>query len=215
MTESSFARSPDNRDSLARWLKGAVKEPRKDMKIQNKILMAFAGSLALLLTAGGATAADNGSGDQRGQFSEKDYKFIKQAAMGGMEEVQLGELAQQKGQNQAVKDFGQRMVTDHNKANNELRDLVTRKGATLPSETTHHERSTIDSLQKANGAEFDKEYASAMVKDHKKDLKEFQNAAQNCTDPDLKAFAEKTVSTLQEHLQLAQQMDSSVRSQKQ
>jgi putative membrane protein len=147
----------------------------------------------------------------RGQLSEKDYKFVKEAAQGGMSEVELGNLAKQKGTSQAVKDYGERMVRDHSKANDELKQIASSKSATLPADLTHSERSTMDKLQKASGADFDREYTDAMVKDHRTDVKEFQDAAQNANDPEIKSFAQKTLPTLQEHLRLAEDMQHNER----
>jgi putative membrane protein len=179
------------------------------MKMHKHGLMAAVSGLALLLGTTAVTAADNSS-DQRGQLSAKDYKFIKEAAEGGMAEVQMGEIVKQKANSQTVRSFADRMVTDHTKANNELKELAAKKGATLPADLSHHERSIENRLEKTSGPEFDKKYAADMVKDHKKDLKEFRAAANNSTDPDVKAWAEKTVATLEEHLRLAEQMEAEV-----
>lgn len=151
---------------------------------------------------------------QRGQLSESDYRFLEKAARGGLEEVELGQMAQQKGTSQAVRSFGQRMVTDHTKLNNELKQIASQKGALLPGAMSHHENSTIQHLQNANGADFDKTYAKDMVKDHRKDLKEFQDAAQKLSDPDLRTFAQKAVAKLQEHLGMAENLDTSSKSEK-
>src|SRR5262249_4809633 len=146
--------------------------------------------------------------------SASDYRFLENAARGGMEEVELGQLAQQKGSSQAVRTFGQRMVTDHTKLNNELKQIAAQKGAMIPTALSHHENSTVQHLEKATGANFDKDYAKAMVKDHKADVKEFQDAAKKLDDPDLKAFAQEAVPTLQEHLGMAENMETSVKSEK-
>ena len=151
---------------------------------------------------------------QRGQLSSKDFKFLENSVRGGMEEVELGQLAQQKASNQGVRDFGQQMVTDHNKANDELRALATQKGATLTTQTSHSERSTMSHLQNESGANFDQAYVKDMVKDHKKDVKEFEKAAKDLTDPDLKAWAQKTLPILQQHLQLAENLEATVKGQK-
>ena len=92
------------------------------------------------------------------------------------------------------------MVTDHSKANDELKALAKKKNWTLPAEPDSSTKSTLDSLKSKTGADFDKEYVSEMVDDHEKDVKAFQDKAQNATDPDLKAFAAKTLPTLQKHL---------------
>ena len=177
------------------------------MKI-NKTTMIGSLGLALMLSSGALLAAEEG---QRGQLSSKDYKFASDATIGGMQEVQLGELARQKAGNQSVREFGERMVTDHQKANDELKQIVQKKGALLPTSVSHHETSTLEHLQKLSGAEFDKAYVSDMVRDHKKDVKEFEKASQSLSDPDLKAFAEKTLPTLQEHLRMVQGLEEQVK----
>ena len=190
------------------------------MKRQKMIRIATVTSLVLLLGVPALRAqqsraeAKAEAKGQRGQFSERDFKFVTEVARGGMAEVQLGELAKQKGASQSVRSFGERMVTDHNKANDELKQIVTQKGAALPAELSQHERSSLEKLEKATGKDFDKVYAKDMVRDHKKDVKEFQNAAKDCNDPDLRAFAQKTLPTLQEHLRLAQEMETAVKGEK-
>jgi putative membrane protein len=136
---------------------------------------------------------------------------VTDAKRGGMEEVQLGELAKQKAANPAVREFGERMVTDHQKANEQLKQIVQQKGALVPTSLSHHETSRLDRLQKLSGAEFDKAYISDMVSDHKTDVKEFEKATKNLSDPELKAFAEKTLPTLQEHLRQAQELEAQLK----
>jgi putative membrane protein len=148
---------------------------------------------------------------QRGQLSESDYRFVVKAARGGMEEVELGQIATQKGLNDNVRNFGQRMVTEHSRANDELKQIVGQKGAVLPATLSHGERSTLQDLQGVSGADFDKTYARDMVKDHKKDVKEFDSATKDLSDPDLRAWAQKTLPVLQEHLRMAQDMEASVK----
>jgi len=129
-----------------------------------------------------------------------DSSFVNEAAIGGMSEVELGRLASTKATNPEVKKFGQMMVTDHSKANDELKALATKKGWTLPTEPDSSHKSTLDTLKSKNGADFDKEYVEEMVDDHETDVKAFEDKAKNATDPDLKAFAEKTLPTLRKHL---------------
>ncbi len=182
----------------------------------NRILMGSLTTVASLAVAVAASAqsARSDAQAQRGQFSDKDYRFIEKAAAGGAMEVQMGQLAAQKGASQAVRDFGQRMVTDHSKAAKELKQLVTQKGAMLPAQMSHHEESTMKHLQSLTGADFDKAYSKDMVSDHRKDVKDFQKEAGEVTDPDLRAWAQKTLPVLQQHLQLAQQMETTVKSEK-
>ena len=133
----------------------------------------------------------------------EDKKFFKDAASGGMMEVQLGQLAKDKAQSQEVKDYGSRMVTDHGKANDELKQLAQQKKWTLPTKLERKHKSMVDKLQKVSGAEFDKQYMKGMVMDHNKDVEEFRKATQKVKDPELKAWAEKTLPVLEQHLQMA------------
>jgi putative membrane protein len=136
--------------------------------------------------------------------SAKDSaKFAGNAAQGGMEEVELGRIATQRGGDPSVREFGARMVADHSKANAELKSIAAQKGMQLPADMTSDQKSDVDKLSKMSGAEFDKEYMSAMVKDHEQDTKDFETQSKEGTDAEIKAFAGKTLPTLQQHLQMA------------
>jgi putative membrane protein len=137
-----------------------------------------------------------------------DSKFVKEAAAGGMEEVQLGQLAVQKASNADVKNFGQHMVDDHSKANSQLQQIASQKGVTVPAKLPPSKQKDIDKLSKLNGAAFDRAYMSMMVKDHVKDVSEFQKASKNAKDADVKSFASATLPTLQDHLKMAKDINS-------
>jgi putative membrane protein len=137
------------------------------------------------------------------QSAKDSSKFASAAAEGGMAEVEMGKLALQRAGDPAVKAFGQRMVTDHSQVGAELKSIAGRKQIQLPAEVNSSQKSTMEKLSKLSGAEFDKEYMSAMVKDHEADAKEFQTQATEGTDPDLKGFASKRLPIIQEHLQMA------------
>jgi putative membrane protein len=139
-----------------------------------------------------------------------DQTFVNSAAQGGKAEVTLGQLASQKASNQKVKDFGQRMVTDHGKAGQELTGIAQKKSITPPSSLTSEDQALYQKLQGLSGADFDKTYMEAMVKDHKKDIDEFQREADSGKDPDVKSFASQTLPTLREHLKMAQDAASAV-----
>ena len=111
-------------------------------------------------------------------------------------EVALGNLAAQNSQSDDVKSFGERMVSDHSKANDELKSIASKKGVTLPSKEPTVKWSS------------DKAYIDMMVKDHEKDLAEFQEEAKGGSDPDVKKFAEDTAKVVQEHLDLAKETRS-------
>ncbi|HEY5327810.1 MAG TPA: DUF4142 domain-containing protein [Mucilaginibacter sp.] len=130
-----------------------------------------------------------------------DAKFATNAASGGMAEVALGNLAQQKSANQKIRDFGAMMVNDHSAANAELRDMAKTKNISLPGDVSADAQKKIDELAKKSVKDFDEAYVDAMIDGHKKALKLFQDEAKNGTDADLKAFASKTVAVVQAHLQ--------------
>ena len=133
-----------------------------------------------------------------------DNTFVTKAAEGGLAEVELGKLAVEKASNDQVKQFGQRMVDDHSKANDELKTIAQKKNITLPSEISAKDKGLRDRLAKLSGASFDHAYMAAMLSDHKKDVSEFRVESNSGKDADIKAFAAKTLPTLEEHLKLAQ-----------
>ena len=152
--------------------------------------------LALVIGAmsltGAARAEITPSGDGS-SLSAKDKTFMKKAAKGGMMEVAMGQVAEQKAQSDDVKSFGKRMVTDHSKANDELKSIASKKGVQLPSKE-HSSKWTSD-----------KAYMDMMIKDHEKDLAEFKEEASSGSDPDVKKFADDTAKMVQEHLDLAKE----------
>ena len=144
-------------------------------------------------------APAKGAAKAASKLSAADKTFMMNAAKGGMMEVEWGKLAAQNGQNADVKKFGNRMVTDHSKANSELMALAKEEGVSLPG-------------AKAPGKwKSDKDYMDMMVKDHQADLAEFHKQAQSGTDPDLKAFAAKYSKVVQQHLDLAKQTQSKLK----
>jgi len=150
-----------------------------------------------------------------GAFSQQsigtaDMRFARDAATGGMEEVQLGKLAVQNASSDQVKQFGQKMVDDHSRAGDELMALASKENMTLPTQLTPKEQAMVNRLSNLKGAAFDKAYMRDMVRDHEKDIAAFQTEASSGTDPGLKDFASKTLPTLEEHLRLAKDASNSV-----
>ncbi|MDO1444836.1 DUF4142 domain-containing protein [Rhodocytophaga aerolata] len=137
-------------------------------------------------------------------------QFAKEAASGGMMEVALGELATQKAQAQQVKDFGKQMMADHKKANEKLKSLAAQKKITLPDQMMEKHQQHVTELSKLSGSEFDTHYMSMMVEDHQEDVSKFKQAASSLKDAELKSFASATLPTLQQHLEKAQQINSSL-----
>ena len=142
----------------------------------------------------------------RAELSEKDQQFVKNAAVGGMMEVDLGKLAAEKASMDDVKKFGQQMVDDHSKANGELKQLAQSKGVDLKEseeKATREGQEKSAKLSKFTGPAFDKAYMDDMVEDHEKDVKEFEDASNNAQDKDLKEWVKKTLPTLKHHLKMA------------
>jgi putative membrane protein len=136
---------------------------------------------------------------------EKDLDFATTAAAGGMFEVNLGKLANQKGSNQQVKAFAQSMVADHGAAGQELKKLASTKSIVLPDTLTDDQQKKYSDLAEKSGADFDKAYIDLMVDDHEKDIKEFEKEAEKGHDPELKAWANGKLPTLNHHLEMAKQ----------
>jgi putative membrane protein len=171
-----------------------------------KLLMGVA--QATLFSAMVVAQTQSGGANRMGSM---DNGFVSKAAQGGMGEVELGKLAQQNASDEKVKAFGKRMVDDHTKAGEELSKIASKKGITLPSSLDSQTQATKDRLSKLNGAAFDRAYMADMVKDHKKDVSDFRKESNSGSDPDVKAFAAKTLPTLEDHLKAAESTSSQLK----
>lgn len=149
--------------------------------------------------AGSAAAANTKGAATKGALSVQDSQFVNEAAKGGMMEVAGGKNAAKHGQNADVKQFGNRMVTDHSAANNELKGIASKKGIKLPAAPSAPKWSS------------DKAYMELMVQDHEHDLAAFKTEASKGSDPELKAFASKTSKVIAEHLKLAKQINGKLK----
>jgi putative membrane protein len=148
----------------------------------------------------GAAAADKKSD---GKLSSSDRQFITTAAQDGMAEVELGKLAQEKASSADVKQFAQRMVDDHSKANSELESIASKLGATPPKQVDKKHQDDMKKFQGLTGDKFDREYAQHMVKDHEQAVSLFEKESKKGDSDELKQFASKILPTLQEHLKMA------------
>ncbi|GAB3194370.1 putative membrane protein [Pontibacter aydingkolensis] len=151
-------------------------------------------------------AEDTEMEDQMTHMSD----FMTKAASGGMMEVELGKLAQQKGQMKEVKDFGSMMVKDHEQVNQELRSHASRLNITLPDSMGQDHMDHVKELRNKTGAEFDRAYMDLMVSDHEEDIEAFEDAANNLEDAQLKTFASNTVTKLRQHHERAKQVKDMV-----
>jgi len=194
------------------------------MKKKFPIFLAAAAAGALLLASATAAAqtTDSSSKTSKSSMDSKhsmdstssakgaDAKFAMDAAKGGLMEVEMGRMAADHATNADVKQFAQRMVTDHTKANDELKTIASQKGITLPTSIDASAKAKMDKMSHMSGEAFDKAYMDDMVKDHKKDVAEFRKEANGGKDSDIKGFASKTLPTLEEHLKMAEDAHSKV-----
>lgn len=138
--------------------------------------------------------------------SKQDAEFLVKAYSGGMLEVQLGKLAMAHAAHKGVRDFGVLMMHDHGMGGDTLRSLAMGKQIVLPDSVSNDQKKERDDLMKKHGLEFDRSYIHLMVMDHKEDIEEFEKAAKNANDPDIRALAQRDLTMLQEHLDSAQRL---------
>jgi len=159
----------------------------------------FVALFALVLSFGRFMTAQ----PQRSAGSSPDHRFARNAAAGGMAEVKLGELAQEKASDPSVRAFGRRMAEDHTKTGEQLKQLAQSQNITLPAELEAVDQARYDQLSKLSGPEFDYAYMQMMVQDHEKDVAEFQKEASSGKNTAIKNFAAQTLPTLEDHLREA------------
>lgn len=140
--------------------------------------------------------------------------FMTKAASSNMLEIQSGQLAQEKGQMQEVKDFGQMMVTDHQKASEQMKQLAQQKNIVLPDSMSQEHMDKLQNLRDKTGNEFDQAYMDLMVSSHENTVSLFEDAANNIEDQEVKSFADATLPTLRQHLDRAKQIQNNVNSNK-
>ncbi len=159
-------------------------------------------AIATVAIGGMAFAADTDKASANNSphsLSSADKAFIKEAAKGGMMEVAMGKMAEQNATSPEVKKFGARMVADHGKANSELKSIAAEKKVELPAD------------KEAGKWKSDKEYTSMMVKDHEKDLADFEKEAKDGSDADVKRFADKTSKVIRKHLEMVKDIDGKLK----
>jgi putative membrane protein len=172
------------------------------------LFVIFVAVLALSVGCGKQRASEKSASSEgsttSGQLNSADRDFVMNAAKGGKAEVELGRVASERATNPAVKQFAEKMVTDHTVADNNLQQVAQAKGITLPDEIPDEESRFKQQLTQMNGPEFDREYMQHMVNDHQKDVSEFQREASQAQDPDVKNFAASTLAIIRQHLELAE-----------
>jgi putative membrane protein len=162
------------------------------------VLAGFLATSLCLWLAGASLAED--------RLSQKDKNFLKEAASGGQFEVKLGKIAEEQATSPEVKKFGELMVKDHTALNKLLTDLADSKGLDIPKKMNKKDQEEFEKLSKLNGADFDSRYMKLMVADHVNDVSKFEEMANGASDPDVRAFANKALPVLKDHLQRARQL---------
>jgi len=135
-----------------------------------------------------------------------EKEFMANAARGGMLEVQLGNLAVQKASSNDVKQFAERMAADHSQLGQKLQQLASNLGVSLPQDLKPEQQNVVSRLEKLSGKAFDREFMKEMVSDHTKDVSEFERAASQSTNADIKQFASEALPTLRDHLKMAREI---------
>jgi len=159
------------------------------------------------------TATDTTNKMSTGTMSvdKSTSEFMTKVADVGMTEVKLGQMAQDKGMSQRVKDFGAMMVKDHTAAGDELKSMARQKNVTLPETMSNDHQKKTDDLNKKTGKDFDKAYMKAMVDGHQSTVNDFEKASKDTKDADVKAWVDKTLPTLKMHLDSAKAIHKSLR----
>lgn len=153
--------------------------------------------------------------ENKDKFENKDIQndtdFAVAAADGGMLEVKLGELAVKNANSAQVREFGQQMIADHSKGNEQLKALADQKGISIPTVLSDKCQKKFDDLSQKTGSDFDKAYAELMVKDHKEDIDEFKKESENGKDTEIRAWATQTLPVLEHHLMMAEANEKAVK----
>jgi len=161
--------------------------------------------LAVMLSLG--FLGTSSPADDKNKEAATDEQFVMKASAAGLAEVNLGRIAAERGSSAEVKRFGQHMVEDHTKANKELIELANKKGWKVAAQMERPHQEAAEKLTKLEGADFDRQFMSQMVKDHEEAVDLFSSKGKDARDEELKAFATKTLPTLKEHLKMAKDLD--------
>ncbi len=182
----------------------------KKQEVVTKALLISLNFLAIGVAAWfplSVSLAESTTSQASGTMSVADKAFVRDATCGSSAEVDLGQLAKDKGQNDAVRAFGQQMIDDHTKANKELADLAGRKGVAVTTELKPKHKNLKESLSKLSGVAFDKQYIREMLKEHAATIAAFEKEASQGKDTELNAWVVQTLPTLKAHLQMAREAE--------
>jgi putative membrane protein len=157
-------------------------------------------------SSGGAMNSGATNGAKTAKATKAQKKFLDEAIEGDLSEVKVGQLAQQNGESQDVKQFGQTLQQDHGQHLQQAQQMAQQMGVTPPTEPNAKQKRVYERLSKEHGARFDKAFARAMVTDHKQDIAKYEREAKS--KGPLSSFAQQTIPTLQKHLRMAEQIEN-------
>jgi putative membrane protein len=176
-------------------------------QVLKHVLICSLGAIFALPSAMGqqvlAVSDATSSGKSSAGVAASDTTFLKKALAGGIAEVEFGRLAVAKASSPGVKQFGQRMIDDHGKSNDQLTQVAATEHISLPQGLSPKDKATKSGLENLSGADFERAYMNEMVRDHKKDVSEFERQSKSAFDQAVRSFAAQTLPTLREHLKEA------------
>ena len=181
------------------------------MKLRTLVLTASTAlvpTLALAQAQAPAPAQGQAQAQRRATQATSAAEFVNKAAVSNLFEIQSSQLAQQKSQNNRVREFAQRMVQDHTAAGDRLKAAA--QGQNVPNNLDQQHASALQQLQGASGPDFDRRYVQHQLTGHEETVALFDQFAQSGDHPQLKQFAQQTLPSLREHLQMAQQLRSAL-----
>jgi putative membrane protein len=169
-------------------------------------------TVAAWLVAATAAAFIPASGSHSAKQEAKPsaQSFLQKAAEGQQAEIALGQLASERAGAQQVKQFGAQMIEDHRKARAEIQHLASKEGVALPTELTDNHKDKQEQFARLSGSEFDRAYIDYILRDHRKEVKEFERHVKAIKNPQVQQWAEDALPLLKQHLHQAEQIASSI-----
>jgi putative membrane protein len=161
-------------------------------------------SISILAAYASTAAFAADTTNQPGNLAASDMEFVRDAAHGGAMEVEFGKMLQQHAQSPDLKKYGERLVADHTKANDNLTRIAEKKGMRAPTEPDSDQRASLDRLSSTSGQQFDEQAREMAIRDHREDIGKFSKASESAQDPELRQFAKDTLPVLERHLREAQ-----------
>ncbi|MDB6112863.1 MAG: outer membrane protein [Pedosphaera sp.] len=156
--------------------------------------------------AGGTGTATPGAAQMSATLTDADNQFMQRAAQDGKAEIRMGQVIVQKAQNQDLRNYGQRLINDHTRMDQQLAQIAARKTVLLPTQADAAHQQMMDTLTSLSGMDFDQSALQDAIRDHQTDIQLYQQASTTLQDPDLRAFAQQSLPILQQHLDLARQL---------